>query len=49
MFVKTVFHQNMNKISFYKFFMVHYDYLTERLERYLYLCSMAFSALTRAV
>ena len=28
MFVKTVFfHQNMNKISFYKFFMVHYDYL----------------------
>ena len=28
MSVKTVFfHQNMNKISFYKFFMVHYDYL----------------------
>ena len=28
-FVKTVFfHQNMNKISFYKFFMVHYDSLS---------------------
>ena len=35
-FVKTVFfHQNMNKISFYKFFKVHYVYLIER-----YLCSM---------
>ena len=32
----------MNKISFYKFFMVHYDYLIKR-----YLCSMAFSAFTR--
>ena len=32
----------MNKISFYKFFMVHFDYLIER-----YLCSMAFSAFTR--
>ena len=42
-FVKTVFfHGNMNKISFYKFFMVHYDYIIER-----YLCSMAFSAFTR--
>ena len=42
-FVKTVFfHQNMNTISFYKLFMVHYDYLIER-----YVCSMAFSAFTR--
>ena len=37
-----VFHQNINKISFHKFFMVHYDYLIER-----YLCSIALSALTR--
>ena len=42
-FVKTVFFLgNMNEISFYKFFMVHYDYIIER-----YLCSMAFSAFTR--
>ena len=32
----------VNKISFYNFFMVHFDYLIER-----YLCSMAFSAFTR--
>ena len=43
-FVKTVvfFHQNINEISFYKFSMVHYDYLIER-----YLCAMALSAFTR--
>ena len=37
-----VFYLNMNKISFYKLFMLHYAYLIER-----YLCSMTFSTFIR--